>query len=111
MSDKRWDSFHLGLLIADIKLWAKEKGILDNGSGEAQARKTLEEAREIAVGIYSENKEDIKDGIGDTLVTLIIQAEMQGLTLLECLEHAYNQIKDRQGEMVGGTFVKNIQED
>jgi hypothetical protein len=31
----------------------------------------------------------------------------QGLNLVECLESAYNEIKNRQGEIVNGTFIKN----
>lgn len=45
--------------------------------------------------------------IGDILVTIIIQAEMQGVSLTECLESAYNVIAKRTGVMVNGQFVKN----
>lgn len=31
----------------------------------------------------------------------------QGLDLVECLNSAYNEIKNRQGKLVNGTFVKN----
>ena len=86
--------------------WATEKGIFEKGTPEAQAWKTLEEAQEILDGIITENNEEIIDGIGDTLVTLIIQAEMQGVDLLECLEIAYNVIAKRKGKMIDGQFVK-----
>lgn len=36
------------------------------------------------------------------------EAENKGYALVECVEHAYNVIKDRQGKMVNGSFVKNI---
>ncbi len=86
--------------------WAAEKGIFEKGTPEAQAWKTLEEAQEILDGIITENKEEIIDGIGDTIVTLIIQAEMQGVELLDCLEIAYNVIAKRKGKMIDGQFVK-----
>jgi len=86
--------------------WAEEKGIFEKGTPEAQAWKTLEEAQEILDGIITENKEEIIDGIGDTLVTLIIQAEMQRVDLLDCLEIAYNVIAKRKGKMIDGQFVK-----
>ncbi len=86
--------------------WATEKGIFEKGTPEAQAWKTLEEAQEILDGIITENKEEVVDGIGDTLVTLIIQAEMQGVDLLDCLEIAYNVIAKRKGKMIDGQFVK-----
>jgi len=86
--------------------WAAEKGIFEKGTPEAQAWKTLEEAQEILDGIITENKEEIIDGIGDTIVTLIIQAEMQGVDLLDCLEIAYSVIAKRKGKMIDGQFVK-----
>ena len=86
--------------------WAAEKGIFEKGTPEAQAWKTLEEAQEILDGIITENKEEVIDGIGDTIVTLIIQAEMQGVELLDCLEIAYNVIAKRKGKMIDGQFVK-----
>ena len=33
-------------------------------------------------------------------------AHYYGFTMLECLEHAYEQIKDRKGKMIDGVFVK-----
>ena len=41
------------------------------------------------------------------MVVLINIAERNGLTLEQCLEHAYNDIKDRTGRMVDGVFVKD----
>lgn len=38
--------------------------------------------------------------------TLSSIAQENGYTLEECLEHAYNDIKDRKGRMINGTFVK-----
>jgi len=40
------------------------------------------------------------------MVTILIQAEMQGMGLEECLESAYNVIAKRKGKMVNGQFVK-----
>lgn len=95
---------HLEALVLQ---WADNKGILENGTKEGQAAKTLEEAAEILVGIARGNKEDIIDGIGDTLVTLIIQAEMNNVDILDCLETAYTEIAYRQGKMINGQFVKD----
>jgi len=49
----------------------------------------------------------VKDAIGDIMVTLIIQCKMQGMDLQDCLESAYNVIKNRTGKMVDGVFVKD----
>ena len=40
------------------------------------------------------------------LVVLINIAERNGLTIEECLEKAWDDIKDRKGVMVDGVFVK-----
>lgn len=103
--------------------WAEERGIFDKATAIRQAFKTLEECGELisAVAEHEQDKryndyihvdtdvtkEDVKDAIGDIIVTLIIQATMQGTTIQECLEQAYNEIKDRTGNMVNGTFVKD----
>ena len=63
------------------------------------------------LGIPTSNKEDIlaevKDGIGDMLVTIILLAKMVDLNTTECLNAAYNVIKSRTGKMVNGQFVKD----
>ena len=57
-------------------------------------------------GVVFNSNEEIKDALGDILVTIIIGAELQGLKLEDCLESAYNVIKNRSGKMVNGQFVK-----
>jgi len=103
--------------------WAEDKDIFSRSNPVTQLDKTLEEyleARDHAVEYSYENdrsepcattkellRKKITDDIGDLQVTLIIFAEMFGLTLEECLEHAYKEIKDRTGKMVDGIFVKD----
>jgi hypothetical protein len=48
----------------------------------------------------------LKDGIGDILVTVIIFAQQLGYTPAECLEAAWNEIKDRKGKTEGGVFIR-----
>ena len=106
--------------------WAGDKGILEKATPLAQAGKTLEEVNELLFAITLRDKykvneikacedcntvfnsnDEIKDALGDILVTIIIGAELQGLKLEECLESAYNVIKNRSGKMVNGQFVKD----
>lgn len=87
--------------------WAQEKGILDKATPSAQAEKTKEEVIELQDAIVANNKEEIIDALGDILVTIIIQAELQGLSLEHCLESAYNVISKRTGKMVDGFFIKD----
>lgn len=93
-------------LIKKVKKWANERGLFIYGTPKAQAEKTVEEADELLDAIENNNQNKIIDSIGDTLVTLIIQAEMQGVSIEECLQKAYEEIKDRKGSLVNGSFVK-----
>lgn len=96
-----------GELEALVLAWAEQKGILQNGTTIAQAGKTMEECTELMVAIARRDDDEIIDALGDILVTIIIQAEMQGVSLTECLESAYNVIAKRTGVMVNGQFVKD----
>ena len=69
--------------------------------------KTMEEVGETARAVLKKDLPEIKDCIGDIVVTLIIQAHFQGLSLRECVESAYNTISQRTGRMVNGSFVKD----
>lgn len=90
-----------------IEVWAEEKGILAQATPIKQAMKTQEELTELCNAILNDDKEEIKDAIGDIVVTLIIQAKMQGLTIEECLNTAYDVISKRTGQMVNGQFIKD----
>jgi len=94
-------------LEAAIETWAQEKGILAKATPMAQALKTLEETTELCTAINNDDRAEIIDAIGDIMVTLIIQAKMQDLSLEGCLESAYNVISKRTGKMVNGQFVKD----
>lgn len=94
-------------LEALVIAWATQKGIMQNGTPARQCDKTLEELQELSDAIFDNNKDEIVDALGDILVTIIIQAEMQGLSLESCLESAYNVIAKRTGVMINGQFVKN----
>jgi len=94
-------------LEALVLAWAEQKGILERGTPIAQAGKTMEECTELMVAIAMDDDEETIDALGDILVTIIIQAEMQGVSLTECLESAYNVISKRTGVMVDGQFVKD----
>lgn len=90
-----------------VEQWAEEKGILAKATPMKQAMKTQEELTELCNAILDNDRDEIKDAIGDIVVTLIIQAKMQGMTVEECLNAAYDVISKRTGKMVNGQFVKD----
>lgn len=146
--------------------WAKERELDTKGTVQGQKMKTIEELAELLIGISKDNKEVIKDSVGDVAVTLIIGnmldvgynmeelyndvasfnttycptkfdkvclvvttmesaiggyhhcylrlalqrliklSKCYDLEFLDCLESAYNEIANRKGKMIDGTFVK-----
>ena len=136
-----------------ILQWAKEKDLLKFENAPKQRLKLLEEVGETAGAILKNKPDEIKDGIGDIFVVLVILSEqlseeilfdMNGvakdddqdfiflfdniinpkriyfsisylndickkldLNLAECANLAWNEIKDRTGQTIDGTFIKN----
>lgn len=102
--------------------WADNKEILKKATPLKQIEKTIEEVEETQLAILHQNlgsksfttqkgnvafvQDEIKDGIGDVLVTLLIQCKMQNLNPLDCLELALNVIEKRKGSIINGQFVK-----
>ena len=114
--------------IEAVRQWGVVKGITGPG-GKAtlltqldKSQEELTETRDAAVllaylseqegasrslpALYK-TQEELKDGIGDCGVTLILAAELAGLSFEECLSHAYSTIRNRTGKMVNGQFVKD----
>jgi NTP pyrophosphatase (non-canonical NTP hydrolase) len=94
-------------LIENVTQWASDRDILKKENAPKQLLKVLEEVGETAGALLKSNDAEIKDGIGDSFVTLIILAKQLGLDPADCLEAAWNEIKDRRGKTINGVFVKN----
>ena len=89
-----------------IRMWAKDRGIYDNGNSHTQYVKLQEEAGELAAALLSKDKPEIQDAIGDMVVVLTNLAKLEGFTIEDCIDAAYDEIVDRVGVMHNGTFVK-----
>lgn len=92
-------------LVKSVEDWSMVRG-LHNGDSSRQFLKVIEEIGEVADALAKDKPEELKDGIGDTIVTLIILAQQNGLTLEECLRYAYKEIETRDGKLVNGVFIK-----
>jgi len=103
-------SVELYIFIFDlIRTWAKEKGIFDKGSVEKQFIKLVEEVGELAHSIDRANPVEFKDAIGDCVVVLTSLAHLGSVSIEECIQSAYDEIKNRKGKMLNGTFIKDGQ--
>jgi len=118
--------------------WGKNKGILDSSTPLRQLAKTQEELDETKMAITKfmcavdhvlldgvEDKdeaikralEEVIDGAGDMLVTIILFIALANqltktyinkeIDSTSCLQAAYDEIKGRTGKMVDGLFVKD----
>ena len=95
------------ILELEVLRWAEARRIIPNSTAMAQAIKTHEELGELLSALHRNDRAEIVDAYGDILVTLLIGADLAGVSLTECLEHAYDQIKDRRGTLrEDGVFVK-----
>jgi NTP pyrophosphatase (non-canonical NTP hydrolase) len=94
-------------LVSAVEQWALDRQIIPNSNPQSQLMKTVSELGELADATLKSDRAGIVDGLGDVLVTLVIYARLQGLTLEECLASAYDTIKDRRGHLTPeGVFVK-----
>ena len=90
-----------------IRTWANDRGLYDGGDPKTQALKLVEEVGETCRAILKEDAKEMIDGIGDCVVVLTNLAELIGTPIEECIARAYDEIKDRKGKMVNGTYKKD----
>ena len=87
-----------------VTQWHKDRNLIEGSTDKDQTLKLMQELGELSDSVCK-NK-DVKDDIGDMLVVMINIAERNGISLTDCLETAWHDIKDRKGKMVDGIFVK-----
>jgi NTP pyrophosphatase (non-canonical NTP hydrolase) len=87
--------------------WGEARKIVQNATAMSQAIKTLEETTELLDAINKDDIDEIKDAVGDIVVTLIMVCAVKDIDLVTCLDGAYQQIKDRKGYLTPqGAFIK-----
>ena len=89
-----------------IRDWADERGLYDKGDTKTQFCKLMEEAGELGRAVLKDNQVEFVDAIGDMVVVLTNMAMLGGTSIETCIDAAYDEIKNRKGKMVNGTFVK-----
>ena len=91
----------------DIRSWASQRGLYEQGDVKTQLIKLYEEAGELSQAVLKEDNDGIVDAIGDCVVVLTNLAHLNSLSIEECIATAYDEISTRSGKMINGTFVKN----
>lgn len=94
-------------MFTNIVTWAEAKNLTIGANSFKQLAKLTEEAGELAAGVCRGNRAQIRDSIGDCVVVLTILAEQYGLTIEECIDFAWSEIKDRTGKTENGVFIKD----
>ena len=92
--------------VKSVEAWASHRG-LDKANSDKQLIKLIEEVGELSEAHNKEWRDKQIDSIGDIFVVLTIYALQNNLHLDDCVKEAYDTIKDRQGKMIDGVFVKN----
>lgn len=90
----------------DIRNWAEARNLLEGSSPSKQLNKLMEEIGELAHGINKGKTGEVVDGIGDAVVVLTILAAQHNLAIEDCIDAAWQEIKDRKGAMRDGVWIK-----
>ena len=98
---------------ADIEIkiiqWAEARKIIPNSNPESQLLKAVSEIGELADATIKKDREAILDSVGDVMVCLINYCALQDINLVDCMEVAYDQIKNRKGILLpNGVFQKDV---
>jgi len=90
-----------------IRDWARDKEILKKGDPKTQLIKLFEETGELSDAVLKNNKEEISDAIGDSVIVLTNLAYMYDMCIEDCIEDAFRIVNKRTGKIINGTFVKD----
>ena len=90
--------------IQQVVSWHLARNLIHGSTDKDQVLKLIQEVGELSDSICKQQSPI--DDIGDIMVVLINIIVRNNLSVTECLNHAYNDIKDRKGQMIDGIFVK-----
>jgi NTP pyrophosphatase (non-canonical NTP hydrolase) len=91
-------------LIEKVEQWHVDRNLIDGANDKDQVLKLLQEMGELSDNVCKGN--DIRDDLGDMLVVMINIMKRNNISMEECLQVAYDDIKDRKGKMIDCIFVK-----
>ena len=89
--------------------WSESRKIIPNSNPESQLLKAVSDMGELADATIKKDKEAVIDAVGDVMVCLINYCALQDIHLVDCMEVAYDQIKNRRGTLLpNGVFQKEV---
>ena len=91
-------------LIEKTEQWHYDRNLINGATDKDQVLKLIQEVGELSDNVCK--GQDIRDDVGDIMVVLINIMVRNQITLEECLQVAYDDIKNRKGRMIDGIFVK-----
>tara|TARA_B100001093_G_C26842181_1_gene1021061 strand:+ start:2315 stop:2608 length:294 start_codon:yes stop_codon:yes gene_type:complete len=91
-------------LVEQVEQWHWDRNLIDGATDKDQVLKLIQEVGELSDNVCK--GQDIRDDVGDIMVVLINIMVRNQITLEECLQVAYDDIKNRKGRMVDGIFIK-----
>lgn len=94
----------------NIRQWAADRNLILGSDPKSQMCKLMEEVGELAAAIARRKEDESMDALGDSVVVLTILAAQLGFHLEDCIDAAWDEIKDRKGRMVYGVFIKESDE-
>ena len=91
-------------LVVQVEQWHWDRNLIDGATDKDQVLKLIQEVGELSDNVCK--GQDIREDVGDIMVVLINIMVRNQITLEECLQVAYDDIKNRKGRMIDGIFVK-----
>lgn len=95
----------IGRRLRDMVTWHHNRNLIEGSDDKTQFAKLVQEVGELSDSICK--GKDIKDDVGDIVVVLANLCARNRVSFLSCLEQAWSDIKDREGIMYEGVFIKS----
>lgn len=90
----------------NVEKWAEERGIYEHSTPEAQLLKALSELGELADAVVKNDREALKDAIGDVAVCMVNYAKMANADELYLSDVAEKIPTGDAGECLGRACIK-----
>ena len=95
----------IGRRLRDMVTWHHNRNLIEGSDDKTQFAKLVQEVGELSDSICK--GKDIKDDVGDIIVVPANLCARNRVSFLSCLEQAWSDIKDREGIMYEGVFIKS----